>query len=428
MSNINIPEECEEHKSSISIICLSRNCNQRCLCLKCLRNHDIIHSRYYVPVNKLIENQNNIILIDEFIKVNLEKEDENKKCKREIMIHVNQLIQELRTQIENKINEIFRNILSLETLREVNNLSLDEISQLYYNLSIEERRNINEINFDFEFLKQALKEKFSNILDSFNINLFDSHSKLREIGKAVLECETPKKDTSRILFDSYSEDVYYIYGCHSNQVYHYDNFYNFKKNIVTNTITLPKLRAGVNSVIFKGHFYYFESTNYEGTNNLIKFDLKNNRLIGNKKILPDAVLGNSQSCYGGWNDIILISDEKNLYAVYSSNNNNKRISIAWIDENELTITKIWNTDSLEKKNCGPIFMINNILYHIKTYDKENDAVSYSYDLSNGNSSQLNIPFENKGGHDDCLAYYPNLKCLMTVNKYNVYKYKVSLEN
>ena len=153
MSNINIPEECEEHKSSISIICLSRNCNQRCLCLKCLRNHDIIHSRYYVPVNKLIDNQNNIILFDEFIKVNLEKEDENKKCKREIMIHVNQLIQELRTQIENKINEIFRNILSLETLREVNNLSLDEISQLYYNLSIEERRNVNEINFDFEFLK-----------------------------------------------------------------------------------------------------------------------------------------------------------------------------------------------------------------------------------------------------------------------------------
>ena len=64
-------------------------------------------------------------------------------------------------------------------------------------------------------------------------------------------------------------------------------------------------------------------------------------------------------------------------------------------------------------------MINNILYYIKSYDKENEAVIYSYDLLKGKSCELNIPFENKGGSDDCLTYYPHLKCLIACNKYKI---------
>ena len=131
---------------------------------------------------------------------------------------------------------------------------------------------------------------------------------------------------------------------------------------------------------------------------------------------------------GGYNDIILISDNESLYAVYSSTNNNKRISVAKIDNNNLNIIKIWNTDSLEKKKCGPIFMINNILYHIKSYGNENDSVIYSYDLLNEKSNKINIPFENKGSYDSSLTYYQHLKCLMTVNNRNLYKYEVILEN
>lgn len=160
---------------------------------------------------------------------------------------------------------------------------------------------------------------------------------------------------------------------------------------------------------------------------MIKFDLNKNKILNNKIILSDAVLGNSQNCWGGYNDIILITDNKNLYAVYSSNNNNKRISIAKIDENSLDVIKIWNTDSLEKGQCGPIFMINNVLYHIKTYNKENDSVIYSYDLLKEKSTNINIPFENKGRYDSSLTYYPHIKCLMTVNNNKIYKYKVILE-
>ena len=98
-------------------------------------------------------------------------------------------------------------------------------------------------------------------------------------------------------------------------------------------------------------------------------------------ILVDAILDNSQNKLGGYNDIILISDDNILYAKYASNNNNKRISIALLDEDNLNIIKIWNTDSIEKGKCGRIFMIKGILYHISDYSKQNDNVIYSYDLN-----------------------------------------------
>ena len=202
---------------------------------------------------------------------------------------------------------------------------------------------------------------------------------------------------------------------------------DLKLNKIANTITLSTYISGTYPVLHNELLYFFEFNNNNQTNKLIKYDLNQNKILASKIILNDAVLGNSQNCWGGYNDIILISNDYNLFAVYSSNNNNKRISIALIDEYNLDVLKVWNTNSLEKKQCGPIFMINNKLYHIKTYDGENDSVVYSYDLYTEKSENINIPFENKGGYDTSLTYYPNLNCLMTVNSSYIYKYNVILE-
>ena len=71
-------------------------------------------------------------------------------------------------------------------------------------------------------------------------------------------------------------------------------------------------------------------------------------------------------------------------------------------------------------------MIKGILYHIKSYNKENDSVIYYYDLNKEKSSKIEIPFENLGGYDTSLTYYPHLNCLMTVNNAKIHKYKVIL--
>ena len=177
------------------------------------------------------------------------------------------------------------------------------------------------------------------------------------------------------------------------------------------------------SVIHKGYFYYFKYN----TNNIVKYDLSQKKIILEKNILPDADLDSQNNSEGNNNNINLISDESDLYAVYFSNNNDKRITIVLLNENNFDVMKRWDTNSSKKKKCGPIFMIKGILYHIKTYNKENDAVIYSYDLEKNQGTEINIPFENKGGYDSSLTYYSHLKCLMTVNNFHIYKYDVEFD-
>ena len=281
-------------------------------------------------------------------------------------------------------------------------------------------------------LKETIKSiKFSYKGEKSNIEYeefyFNEMPKLKNIGPAKLEFNYGGNTQGRILFDISSDKVYYIDNYTNDKINIYENYENFKSNKLNKSIKLQSYISGTYSVIHKDYFYYFEFKQNQ-TNKLIKYDLEKNKILNYKNILSDAVLGNSQNCWGGNNDIILVSDNLNLYAVYSSNNNNKRISIAKIDDNNLNIIKIWNTDSLEKDKCGPIFMINNILYHIKTYNNENDSVIYSYNLLNEKSNKINIPFENKGWCDSSLTYYPHLKCLMTINNRKLYKYEVNFEN
>ena len=273
-------------------------------------------------------------------------------------------------------------------------------------------------------IKFSYQEKENNIVfEEFYLN--DDDLILKKIESGNCELDYRGATQGRLLFDVNTDVIYYINNSYEDKIDVYKNYENFKIKNLEKSITLPYKISGTYSVLHKGAFYFFECKN-SNTNNLIKFDLNKNKILNNKIILSDAVLGNSQNYWGGYNDIILISDNKSLYAVYSSNNNNKRITIAKIDENNLDVIKIWNTDSLEKSQCGPIFMINNVLYHIKTYNNENDSVIYSYDLLKEKSSNINIPFENKGGYDTSLTYYPHIKCLMTVNNGKIYKYKVIL--
>ena len=423
MNEIQNNNYCEKHNRNISIICLNKNCKNRFLCLKCLRNHEISHSPNYVPKNELIYN-NNIILFDEYKKENMEKENNLLNIKKDIKIEINKIIEDFKNQIENKINEIFNKKYPIyENINNINNLSLNEISNLYENINKEN----NEIKFNIEIFKNSIKNKLSNIVQNLNIDIFEDNSKLKKIESGTCELDYGGS-YGRILFDINTDEVYYIEGLSGNKINVYDNYDNFKSKKLTKTINISSKISGTYSVIHKGFFYFFEYKSEQNTNKLIKYDLKQNKIIKSQTILSDAILGNSQNCWGGYNDIILISNNKYLYAVYSSNNNNKRISIALINEDNLNVIKIWNTDSLEKKQCGPIFMINNYLYHIKTYNNENDSVIYSYDLLNGKSNKINIPFENKGGYDTSLTYYPHLKCLMTVNKSKIYKYNITLED
>ena len=429
MSEIKIPKLCEEHKKKLYIICLDKNCKKRFLCGKCFSTHEQSHSKNYLPINEFIDENNKIILFDDYLNDNNEKSSKLINLKEETIKEINKTLDEIKITIAKKINEIIPEYEIIEHLKNKNNLSFDELINLYNIINKEntKEKKENEIlqtSKILELLKKRLNNNFQKIVQNLGRGFenFCTSSKIKQIEKAVLITNL-KQNYGRILVDSFSKKVYCYTGLNTNQIDLYNNMDDLKVNKMANTITLSTYISGTYSVLHNELFYFFEF-NSNPTNKLIKYDLNQNKIIASKVILNDALLGNSTNCWGGYNDIILISNNYKLYAVYSSNNNNKRISIALIDENNLEVLKVWNTDSLEKKQCGPIFMINNKLYHIKTFNTENDPVVYSYDLYTEKSENINIPFENKGGYDTSLTYYPHLNCLMTCNNSYIYKYDV----
>ena len=362
---------------------------------------------------------------EKYEKLKKEENDIKEKFENEVT-KVKESLENYLLEINNYINfneKIKKGVKKLEN-EEKNIMKIvsyvSAINKNYRQMNNIAANNIKSVNFSYNEEEKSIKYN--------EINLNEKKiSVLKKIEEGICELDYGGKCQGRIMFDTNSNKIYYMDGQTINEIIVYENYNNFKTKAIDKKITLQSNVCGNYTVIHKGFFYYFECQNYP-TNKLIKYDLTENKILSSKNILEDAVLGNSQNCWGGFNDIILISDNITLYAVYSSNKNQKRISIAKIDENNLNVIKIWNTDSKEKGKCGPIFMIHNILYHINSYSTQNDYVCYSYNLMNGKSSNINIPFENKGGYDSSLTYYPNLNCLMTVNNKKIYKYNIVLEN
>ena len=347
----------------------------------------------------------------------IKQENDIKEKLQNEVTKVKEKLENFLTEAKNQINLSERINKGIKNFKEEKNI----IKNLSYISNI--NKNKKKMNI---LLKEGMKSiKFWYSEEESNINYeefyFNGGRFLKKIEKGNCEFDFGGKTQGRILFDIETGRVYYIDGYYSKEIHVYENYEDLKLKKNSNIINLPSEISVNYTVIHKGFFYYFKYRK----NNLIKYDLKQNKILMNKTILPDADL-NNQNQWGGENNINLISDNNTLYAIYASNNNNRRISIALIDEKSLNVIKTWNTDSLEKKQCGPIFMINDVLYHIKNYENENDSVIYSYDLKTEKSNQINIPFENKGGYDSSLTYYPHLNCLMTINNGKIYKYSVLL--
>ena len=170
-------------------------------------------------------------------------------------------------------------------------------------------------------LKQSIKSyKFTYLKDKSDIKyeLFynNGHKYLKKIENAVCEMDYGGKIYGRILFDIITNKVFYIDDLSNNKINVYNNYENLKAKRCDEIIELPYKISGTYSIIHKGFFHFFKLEN-KNTNILIKYDLKEKKILLEKQILPDADLENNTNCWGGYNDIILISDKNNLYEIYA---------------------------------------------------------------------------------------------------------------
>ena len=398
---------------------------------------DEINEKIIKLKDKIEKEINNINSLYDKTLEDLEKSFEEKisnlkKTENDIKEKLQNQVTKFKEKLEIYLSEIISQIAINEKINKGIQKFDKEEKNIIKIMSYISKINKNKKNINLLLKKEIKSINFSYITEKSDINYKEIYVNggliLKKIYNGCLEVNYGNCQ-GRILFDTTSNKVYYIGGSYyyyTDEIYVYNNYDDLKLKKLESKINISTKISSCYSVIHKGYFYCFESKN-KSTNNLIKYDLNQNKLIIQKNILEDAILDNCQNNWGGYNDIILISDDNKLYAIYATNNNNKRISIALIDENNLNVIKIWNTYSLEKGKCGPIFMIKGILYHISNYSKRNDNVIYSYDLYKEKSNKINIPFENLGGYDSSLTYYSHINCLMTVNNGNIYKYKVVLE-
>ena len=427
-------KECALHNKSISMICLAENCKERFLCSSCFKHHDHSHLDYFLPINEFQDKNGKIIL---FKDIKLSNNKINKDI-NEIKFAFYTKIDTLFTKYLKKLKEEQFDGFFEEQIKKIGNTSsdfeiddnckdLNEIAR-YYNKYMKNgisSKILDGLNEKLDKISADIEKNLNNIL---NINVqINENMKLKYISNSFErihygDCQ------GRILLDNSSDKIYYINGHSSNKIEVYSSMDNLKDKIIEKTINLPTYIAGTYSVLHNNNFYFFELENRNKPNNkLIKFDLKTEKITITRNFeMNDAELGNGQNQWGGFNNSILISNNGKLYVVYSSISNKKRINIALINEDDLSIIKVWKTDSKVKSNCPCIFMIGSVLYHLNSYSKENTTVEYAYDLKSGKSFNPNIAFINKGGYDSSLTYYPKINSLMTVNNGDVYIYKVEL--
>lgn len=127
------------------------------------------HSANYVPICELIDSENNIILFNENKKAQIEKNKKLLLKKKELIDEMNKRIEELKKNLEYKINEIIElNNPLYEKIQNVNNLSLDEISDMYENINNNSIKENDDSNINVELFGNLLNTKFSEIVENVN--------------------------------------------------------------------------------------------------------------------------------------------------------------------------------------------------------------------------------------------------------------------
>jgi hypothetical protein len=377
-----------------------------------------------------------------FKKINL---IDDKTCKLEKEIFK---INNYFGKTDQNLNEI------IENLKNYNKSINDKILTNFQSdtLFIKDKMNEKTINDDknFNTLKQTLVKLCESFDSSFKIlkyleNSFISNQSKEECDSKNIRSNSIKfndnykqasliKVNSSLLYSSVSSNhgkiifgnskIFYFRGYNSSIVEVYLNKEDFSIGKYFKQIILPYKISGTYPVIINDILFYVKYGNTP-TNNLIKFNLEKG-IIEKEMNIDQALIGNMHNQWGGYNDIILITEKGKLYAIYATNENNNSITVSLLDTTDLRIIKTWKSDSLPKQKCGPIFIIDSIVYHLNGYSISPGLVTYSYNLITESSKNLDINMENKGGYDTSLYYDEVLKSLITQNGSNIYIYKVDL--
>ncbi|XP_054625516.1 adhesion G protein-coupled receptor L2-like isoform X3 [Dunckerocampus dactyliophorus] len=203
----------------------------------------------------------------------------------------------------------------------------------------------------------------------------------------------------------------------------YASLEDFQNNRQTTTYKLPHRVDGTGFVAYDGAIFF----NKERTRNIVKFDLRT-RIKSGEAIVNNANYHDTSPYrWGGKTDIDLAVDERGLWVIYATEQNNGRIVVSQLNPYTLRFEATWDT-AYDKRSASNAFMVCGVLHVVRsTYEEgESDSsrsqIDYIYNTKLNQGEYTDIAFPNQYQYITSVDYNPRDNQLYVWNNFYVLRY------
>ncbi|XP_042573670.1 adhesion G protein-coupled receptor L2-like isoform X7 [Cyprinus carpio] len=193
----------------------------------------------------------------------------------------------------------------------------------------------------------------------------------------------------------------------------------------TTTYKLPHRVDGTGFVAYDGAIFF----NKERTRNIVKFDLRTRIKSGEAIVANANYHDTSPYRWGGKTDIDLAVDERGLWVIYATEQNNGRIVLSQLNPYTLRFEATWET-VYDKRSASNAFMVCGILHVVRSTYEENESeasksqIDYVYNTKLGQGEYVNILFPNQYQYIAAVDYNPRDNQLYVWNNFYILRYNL----
>uniref|UniRef100_A0A8C4IMZ7 Latrophilin-2 n=1 Tax=Dicentrarchus labrax TaxID=13489 RepID=A0A8C4IMZ7_DICLA len=203
----------------------------------------------------------------------------------------------------------------------------------------------------------------------------------------------------------------------------YASLEDFKNGRQTTTYKLPHRVDGTGFVAYDGAIFF----NKERTRNIVKFDLRT-RIKSGEAIVNNANYHDTSPYrWGGKTDIDLAVDERGLWVIYATEQNNGRIVVSQLNPYTLRFEATWDT-AYDKRSASNAFMVCGVLHVVRSTYEENESeasrsqIDYIYNTKLSQGEYTDILFPNQYQYITAVDYNPRDNQLYVWNNFYILRY------
>ncbi|XP_075877628.1 adhesion G protein-coupled receptor L2b.1 isoform X3 [Nelusetta ayraudi] len=203
----------------------------------------------------------------------------------------------------------------------------------------------------------------------------------------------------------------------------YASLEDFKNARQTTTYKLPHRVDGTGFVAYDGAIFF----NKERTRNIVKFDLRT-RIKSGEAIVNNANYHDTSPYrWGGKTDIDLAVDERGLWVIYATEQNNGRIVVSQLNPYTLRFEATWET-AYDKRSASNAFMVCGVLHVVRSTYEENESeasrsqIDYIYNTKLSQGEYTDILFPNQYQYITAVDYNPRDNQLYVWNNFYILRY------